>query len=305
MREEGTCLRKADTLPGNARTVLWAAIITAAGALLAWLCGGALARALPAGGTASPLPVYTSLSLAAEDEPLLPIWQRYDPEQTVDATAEELGINTEQFYEFILWPLTIYGDWEIAPDQPLQFESLVTEDSTGCYLLDHPLSGTLLLTNLYSGRMMEESNTRLDMAMGQDSSGYQVSIRLSFPDQPAATDSQLDQAVNMVRSYLCGFLAGRQDTLLGIPLESWYTLAEGTPCELLDRLQNRPWQGSGYTDAEVELQQLCEEMMLDAQIVQLENEVLMTLTDRYGTGMLCVYYDARLCCVSGAAMQLL
>lgn len=299
-------MRKADTLPGNLRVVLWAAVIVAAGALLAGLCGGALARALPAGGGAAPLPVYTSLSLAAEDEPLLPIWQRYDPEQTTPVADQELGTSLSQTYECLLWPLGIYGlDYEELPE--LTFEQLLTDDCSACYLRGYTMPGTLMLTNLYSGRMMEQTGAQLDLAFGADlNAGYQMSLRLSFPDVAAASATQLSQAVDLVQRDLCSFLAGHKDTLLGVTPEGWYSLSEGFYSELLERLVARAFlqRDLELTD-EAWLQRLCDELLLDVQIIQLENEVLLTLTDRNGTGMLCLYYDARLCCVSGAALQLL
>lgn len=298
-------MRNKAALSGNLRVVLWAALVVAAGALLAGLCGIGLARALPAGGTADPLPVYTSLSLAAEDEPLLPVWQRYDPEQVTDTEEEEVFIDLGWIYAYMFWPMGIYDSQEEVPQDPLAFKRLVTEDILAYYLLDYPLPDTLLLTNLYSGRMVEQTDVRMDLALGQDSTGTQISLRLRFPGEAAARASQLDQAVELVQNGLCEFLGGERNTLLGISAEGWYFLTEGTPFELLDRLQNRPLsEMPADTSLDVRLQQLCDELMLDAQIIRLENEVLLTLTDRYGSGMLCIYYDARLCCVSGVAIQM-
>ena len=292
-------------LSGHLRVALWAAAIAALGALLAGLGGGALARALPAGGSADPLPVYTSLSLAAEDEPVLPIWQRYDPDQVIDPPDGEPGLSLIDAYEFLFWPLGIHGVWDEGGDiDPLPFRMLTGDSGTAYYLKDYALPGTLMLTNLYSGRMMEQTGVTMDLVLGSDLNGLQMSMRMTFPDQPAANGTQMDQAVQLVQEELTRFLAGWQDTLLGVTAESWYPLTDGGH-ELVDRLQNRPFQDV-YTlpEGESRLQQLCDEWMLDAQIIRLENEVLLTLTDRYGNGMLCLYYNARLCCVSGAAAQL-
>lgn len=291
-------------LSGHLRVVLWAAVIAVSGALLAGLGGGALARALPAGGTADPLPVYTSLSLAAEDEPVLPIWQRYDPAQVVDPPDGEPGMSLADAYEFLFWPLGIHGVWEGSVTDPLPFRMLAGDSSRAYYLKDYALPDTLMLTNLYSGRMMEQTGVTMDLAVGSDPSGLQMSVRMTFPDQPAANGTQMDQAVQLVQEELTRFLAGWQDTLLGVTAESWYSLTDGG-CELVDRLQGRPYQDvDTLPEGESRLQQLCDEWMLDAQIIRLENEVLLTLTDRSGGGMLCLYYNARLCCVSGAAAQL-
>lgn len=297
-------MRSKAALAGTARTVLWAAGILAAGVLLAGLAGRGLARALPAGGTAEPLPVYTSLSLAAEDEPMLPLWQRYDPEQTVAAEEGEMGTSLEGLDQYLFWPLGVYCLWEEPPQEPLPFEKLETEEGAGYYLLQYPLPGAVMLTDLSSGRMEERSGVRMDLAFGWNSAdGYQISLRLDIPEEEEATADQLDLAVYLVRNQLCDFLAGRRETLLGIPREGLYSLTDGIPSELLDRLQERVEAG-GEVNAEAELQQLCDAQMLDVQLIRLENEVLLTVTDRYGSGMLCLYCDARLRCVSGVALQL-
>lgn len=309
-------MRSKAGLTSAARMALWAGAVLAAGALLAGLTGSVLARVLPAGGTADPLPVYTSLSLAAEDEPLLPVWQRYDPERVQAVTAEEIGTSLSRIYEYLLLPIGICSPEDLAREDPPAFEQLADDSGAACYLRQYPLPVTLLLTDLYSARMMEQTGALLDLAIGWDNTGYQVSVRLTFPEEPAATAGQLDQAVELVQNDLCAFLSGYQEMLLGIPVESWYSLADGVPSALLDRLQGRLWEqqidlavGDGNdtaweTDPAVRLQQLSDDWMLDVQIVRLEDEVLLTLTDQLGEGMLCIYYDARLCCVSGAAIQL-
>ncbi len=298
-------MEKQLALSGHLRVALWAAAIAASGALLAGLGGGALARALPAGGGADPLPVYTSLSLAAEDEPVLPIWQRYDPEQTVVPPDGAPGVSLDRVYEYLFLPLGIYGVWEGDDPGPLPFSLLSGESGAAYYLKDYALPGALMFTNLYSGRTMEQTGVTMDLAAGSDLAGMQLSMRLNLPDEPEARAAQLDQAVEMVQNDLAQFLAGWQDTLLGIPSDSWYSLTDGVGTELVMRLQNRPWQDPYVLpEGEALLRQLCDDLMLDAQIIRLENEVLLTITDRYGGGMLCLYYDARLCCVSGVAVQL-
>lgn len=298
-------MEKQRALSGHLRVALWAAVIAASGALLAGLGGGALARALPAGGAADPLPVYTSLSLAAEDEPVLPIWQRYDPDQLVDSADGEPGLSLSGVYAFLFDLLGIYGVWEGDDTGPLPFGILAGDGGVAYYLKDYAVPGALQFTNLYSGRTMEQTGVTLDLAIGDDLSGMQLSARLYIPDQPAAHRTQLDQAVQMVQEDLTRFLAGWQDTLLGIPPESWYTLTDGVGAELAFRLQDRPYQDPyALPEGESRLQLLCDELMLDAQIIRLDNEVLLTLTDRYSGSMVCVYYDARLCCVSGVAIQL-
>lgn len=299
-------MRNKAALSGNLRVVLWATVIAAAGSLLAGLCGIGLARALPAGGGTAPLPVYTSLSLAAEDEPLLPVWQRYDSEQVTETGAGETYMDLAWIYDSMFRPMGIYDAQVETPEGPLAFQMLAAEDMFAYYLPDYPLPGTLMLTNLYSGRMVEQIGVRMDLAFGQDSTGMQISLRLRFPDEAAARDSQLDQAAELVQSWLSGFLGGTRDTLLGISAEGWYSLTEGASFGLLERLQERPIPELSLDPSpDARLQQLCDERMLDAQIIRLENEVLLTLTDRYGSGMLCLYYDARLCCVSGVAIQMI
>lgn len=298
-------MRKTDTLACHLRVALWAAAIAAAGALLAGLCGLGLARALPAGGAAEPLPVYTSLSLAAEDEPLLPIWQRYDPEQTDLPGADEPGTDLARLYACILWPMGAYSAQLEAANDLLPFERLAGDDILAYYLPDYPLPGSLLLTDLASGRMVEKTGVQMDLAFGYTGAGVQLALRLAFPGEGEADPARLEQTAQLVQSELCAFLAGQQNALLGILPEGWYSFSENTASPLLERLELRDTAGLALdANPEIRLQQLCDALMLDAQIIRLENEVLLTLTDRYGGGMLCVYCDARLQCVSGVAVQL-
>lgn len=288
------------------RTGLWAACIVAAGALLAGLGGRALAGALPAGGAAETLPVYTSLNLVAEDEPVPAIWQRYDPDEMLDlltADASQPGmqltdllpLDTDALWaeERLCLPVFLYDPPQGQAVQ-LPWQTPAADPGSAWYLYQYELAGRVRPIDQVTGELHDPGRVLADLAVGNG-----TAARYFFPDLPAAQPGQFDEARELVQQRLLEFLRGDSELLLGIPL---YEASNG----MTAWMEARSWMTEIlFPDASVaeQLQQISDALWIDLQTIQLDNELLVVIGERGSGGMVCLYYDVRLRCVTGLVME--
>lgn len=297
--------RKENEHAGIARTGLWAVSIVAAGALLAGLGGWALAGALPAAGGAEALPVYTSLNLVAEDEPVPAIWQRYDPDEMLDraAAAAQPGMpladppapDTDAFWaEERLCLSGMLYDPSQGQAVELPWQTPASNPGSAWYLYQYELPGTLRLIDQVTGALHDPGRVLADLAIGSGSAA-----RYYFPDLPPAEPAQFDEARELVQQRLLELLRGDNNLLLGIP---FYEVSNG----MTTWMDARAWVAEIIpADAAPteQLQQISDALWMDLQTIQLDNELLVVLGERGSGGMICLYYDVRLRCVTGLVVE--
>lgn len=289
----------------GARAGLWAAAILAVGALACGLGGGALAAVLPAAGQAAPLPVYTSLSLATEDEPLPPVWRDYDPDDLIDLTAlppedqdpwvaaglpgDWYGLcQTLLFQTGLLW-------WDDAGDPAVPWQTMASAPGQAAYLVQFPVPDGATVVDASHNEVTPCGAARLDVGLREGC----VSVRFSFPDLPAATAEDFAVTQALAQQCLLDLFRGYTDHFMGAQTMGW--LAERTAVQ-----PGEEWQAA--VDAmegtlEDKALAVCEAVAVDLQTIRLENELLVVLSDRNDGGMCSFYCDVRLHSVTGYIWQ--
>ena len=296
---------------GALRTGMWTAAIVAVGALVCGLGGGALALSLPAAGSAQALPVYTSLNLVAEDEPVATVWQDFDPEGMVNLSSfalEEqmsLGMDWLPTGLYSLFDQHIYSVglfWAGGTlDMELPWKTPATDPGSAFYLYQVALPEGLAGVDQLTFEMVTCGPSVLDVGLRDDC----ISVRLSFPELEDASPARFEEVQTRLQEDLMLLLTGRSTSLMGADLG---TLAGGTWLE--ERVMFRPsdeWLAAVDAQegtAEDRLMALCEALMIDLQTIRLDNELLVILSDQVGSGMLGLYCDVRLRCVTGYVMQM-
>ena len=295
---------------GALRTGMWTAAIVAVGALVCGLGGGALALSLPAAGSAQALPVYTSLNLVAEDEPVATVWQDFDPEGMVNlssfALEEQMSLRMGWLPTglYSLFDQQIYSMglfWTGGPlDMKLPWQTPAADPGSAFYLYQVALSEGLAGIDQTTFEMVTCSPSVLDVGV-QDRC---VSVRLSFPDLADADPAQFDAALTQIQQNLLDLLSGRTASLMGADLGC---LAANTWLEeRVIFLPSDEWLAAVDTQEgtpEERLLTLCDAAFIDLQTIRLDNELLVILSDQGGSGMLGLYFDVRLRCVTGYVMQ--
>lgn len=295
---------------GALRTGMWTATIVAVGALVCGLGGGALALSLPAAGSAQALPVYTSLNLVAEDEPVATVWQDFDPEDVISLSS--FTVNDQIPLDLTGLPVSLYAALEQPsylglfwsgdfPDQELPWKTPTTDPGSAFYLYQVALPEGLAGVDQLTFEMVTCGPSVLDVGLRDDC----ISVRLSFPELEDASPARFEEVQTRLQEDLILLLTGRSTSLMGADLG---TLAGGTWLE--ERVMFRPsdeWLAA--VDAqegtlEDRLMGLCESTFIDLQTIRLDNELLVLLSDRNGGGMVGVYCDVRLCCATGYVMQM-
>ena len=296
---------------GALRTGMWTAAIVAVGALVCGLGGGALALSLPAAGSAQALPVYTSLNLVAEDEPVATVWQDFDPEGMVNLSSfalEEqmsLGMDWLPTGLYSLFDQHIYSVglfWAGGTlDMELPWQTPAADPGSAFYLYQVALPDGLTCIDQGVNELVTCGSSMLDMGL-QDGC---ISVRYSFPDLEKADPARFEETQALVQERLLDLFYGRSTALMGADIQSlsantWLEerISFYSMDEWLDAVD--PQEGT----AEDRLMALCEALMIDLQTIRLDNELLVILSDQVGSGMLGLYCDVRLRCVTGYVMQM-
>lgn len=296
---------------GALRTGMWTAAIVAVGALVCGLGGGALALSLPSAGSAQALPVYTSLNLVAEDEPVATVWQDFDPEGMVNLSSfalEEqmsLGMDWLPTGLYSLFDQHIYSVglfWAGGTlDMELPWKTPATDPGSAFYLYQVALPEGLAGVDQLTFEMVTCGPSVLDVGLRDDC----ISVRLSFPELEDASPARFEEVQTRLQKDLMLLLTGRSTSLMGADIQSlsantWLEerISFYPMDEWLDAVD--PQEGT----AEDRLMALCEALMIDLQTIRLDNELLVILSDQVGSGMLGLYCDVRLRCVTGYVMQM-
>lgn len=295
---------------GALRTGMWTAAIVAVGALVCGLGGGALALSLPAAGSAQALPVYTSLNLVAEDEPVATVWQDFDPEDVISLSS--FTVNDQISLDPTGLPVSLYAALEQPsylglfwsgdfPDQELPWKTPTTDPGSAFYLYQVALPDGLTCIDQGVNELVTCGSSMLDMGL-QDGC---ISVRYSFPDLEKADPARFEETQALVQERLLDLFYGRSTALMGADMQS---LSANTWME--ERISFYPmdeWLAAVDPQegtAEDRLMALCEALMIDLQTIRLDNELLVILSDQVGSGMLGLYCDVRLRCVTGYVMQM-
>lgn len=286
---------------GALRTGLWTVVIAAVGALVCGVGGGALAVALPSAGETPALPVYTSLNLVTEDEPGTAIWQAYDADNMTDLPDDIIPDLPRDWYHLNLSYFSLTGVFcqvaTVDDTSVIPWQTPASEPGSAAYLYHCPVPGELRASDPLTGNTRDCTGALVDVAVGD---GY--SVRFTFPDLPAATQSQIDYAQQLVQDQLAQMLYGYTDYLLSVPLDragcSW--LLEAV---FLGRSMGTSELEYAFATREEELTVLCDWLNLDLQTIHLGDELMIVLALRDSTNMLCVYYDVRLGTVSGLTVS--
>lgn len=295
---------------GALRTGMWTATIVAVGALVCGLGGGALALSLPSAGSAQALPVYTSLNLVAEDEPVATVWQDFDPEDVISLSS--FTVDDQISLDLTGLPVSLYAALEQPsylglfwsgdfPDQELPWKTPATDPGSAFYLYQVALPEGLAGVDQLTFEMVTCGPSVLDVGLRDDC----ISVQLSFPELEDASPARFEEVQTRLQEDLMLLLTGRSTSLMGADLG---TLAADTWLD--ERVMFRPsdeWLDAVDPQegtAEDRLMALCEALMIDLQTIRLDSELLVILSDQVGSGMLGLYCDVRLRCVTGYVMQM-
>lgn len=282
---------------GMARTGLWAAAILAAGALACGLGGRALAGTLPMAAQAEPLPVYTSLDLAAEDEPLPAVWRDYDPDELTDLAGNGLPADWYGLHEMLVCRTGLLW-WDNGEDPLVPWQTLASAPGTAAYLIQYPLPDGATVVDASRNEVTACGAATLDVGLRADC----VSVRVSFPDLPAATAEEFELTQTLAQQALLDLFRGRTDHFMGAQVvdgqaQDWLAerLLYSGEWELVAEAPEGTLEDSALA--------VCEAAGIDLQFIRLENELLVVLSDRSGGGLCGFYCDARLHSATGFIRQ--
>ena len=176
----------------------------------------------------------------------------------------------------------------------LPWQTPAADPGSAWYLYQYELAGRVRPIDQVTGELHDPGRVLADLAVGNG-----TAARYFFPDLPAAQPGQFDEARELVQQRLLEFLRGDSELLLGIPL---YEASNG----MTAWMEARSWMTEIlFPDASVaeQLQQISDALWIDLQTIQLDNELLVVVGERGSGGMVCLYYDVRLRCVTGLVME--